>query len=178
MIHPLSYRIGTVALVLALSSCSAPTNPSKADKSNSDKNATATPQPAPSQPSLQQAKPTNTAPPQAVSAKPIIKAEVTNIYNALKTLEQQGRSMETLRRNPNAIAQCGERMRSLIPQVRELRAKIDTLTTADNVRAKSQLGIAGANLSNCVTCGGGELEWCNQAKEALRQAEKEIRKLK
>lgn len=174
MIHSLSYRTGTIALMLVLSSCGAPTNPSKADNSNGVKNATVSPQPPPSQ----QTKPTNTDTSQAVAAKPIIKAEVTNIYNALKTLEQQGRSMESLRRNPNTISQCADQMRRLIPQVRELRAQIDKLTPADNVLVKFHLGVAGGNLSNCVTCGRDELEWCNQAKEALRQAETEIRKLK
>ncbi len=178
MIHALLYRTGIIALVLVLSSCGAPTNPSKADRSNTDKNATVSPQPAPSQPPSQQTKPTDTNTSQSVTAKPISKPEVTNIYNALKTLEQRGRSMESLRRNPNALAQCANRMRRLIPEVRELRARIDRLTAADNVRAKTQLGIAGANLSNCVTCGGGELDWCNQAKEALHQAEKEIRNLR
>ena len=108
---------------------------------------------------------------------PMTKAELLKIYQSLVRLEQQGRAMEPLR-NSSKIEHCVKLMRQYNPQVKAIRAEIDRIPQNQRSLALSYLGGAAASLSVCVTCVKDDLEFCNQAKESLREAEKYIRKMK
>ena len=98
------------------------------------------------------------------------------VFEALKRLEQQGRSMESLRRNQTTekIRECGNLMRERQPIAGDLRSKAELLPQPFSIL----LTPAAIELNLCVSCASSAMDNCNQAKSSLDQAAKEMQKNK
>lgn len=98
------------------------------------------------------------------------------IFDSLKKLEQQGREMESLRKNETTenIKQCGVLMRERQPIADELRSKSEALPQPYSIL----LTPAAIELKLCVSCMSSAIENCNRAKSSLEQASKEMTKNK
>lgn len=111
------------------------------------------------------------------------KSEIANaeksayaVFDALKQLEQQGRSMESLRSNKTIekIRECGDLMRNRQPIADDLRSKAELLPQPFSV----WLTPAAIELKLCVSCASFAIDNCNRAKTSLDQATKEMQKNK
>jgi len=108
-----------------------------------------------------------------------IKAALTQareILQALKTLEQQGRGMESLRNTNDLpkVRQCGDLMRERQSKAKELLARAETLPKSFGF----SLSVAARELSMCVTCSKGAITSCDMALSSLKDAEKTINEAK
>lgn len=111
------------------------------------------------------------------------KSEIANaeknaltVFDALKRLEQQGRSMESLRSNKTIenIRECGNLMRERQPIADDLRSKAESLPRPFTV----WLTPASIELKLCVSCASSAIDNCNRAKSSLDEAAKEMQKNK
>lgn len=111
------------------------------------------------------------------------KSEIANaeknalaVFDALKRLEQQGRSMESLRSNQTTekIRECGNLMRERQPIADDLRSKAESLPRPFTV----WLTPAAIELKLCVSCASSAMDNCNRAKSSLDEAAKEMQKNK
>lgn len=98
--------------------------------------------------------------------------QARELLQALKELEQQGRSMESLRNTDDLskVRQCGDLMRERQSKAKELLDRAETLPKSYGLH----LSIAARELSMCVTCSGGAIQNCNTAQSTLNNAEKAI----
>lgn len=96
------------------------------------------------------------------------------VFDALKRLEQQGRSMESLRSNKTIenIRECGNLMRERQPIADDLRSKAEALPRPFTV----WLTPAAIELKLCVSCASSAMNNCNRAKSSLDEAAKEMQK--
>lgn len=111
------------------------------------------------------------------------KSEIANveknalaIFDALRRLEQQGRSMESLRINKTIenIRECGNLMRERQPIADDLRSKAESLPQPFTVL----LTPTAIELKLCVSCASSAIDNCNRAKSSLDEAVKEMQKNK
>jgi hypothetical protein len=93
---------------------------------------------------------------------------------ALKELEQQGRSMESLRdrNNLQGLSKCGDLMRKYGAIADDLRTKIESSQSPYS----TYLGGAAIELKMCVNCSSSALDSCNRARSYIQDAEKELAK--
>jgi hypothetical protein len=98
--------------------------------------------------------------------------EARKILKALKKLEQQGRSMESLRDTDDLskARQCGDLMRERQNTAKELLFRAETLPKIYGFR----LSVAARELSMCVSCSSGAIQNCDMARSTLKDAEKGI----
>ena len=100
--------------------------------------------------------------------------EVREVFHTLRTLEQQGRGMESLRRGyPNdleKVRQCGDLMRERQPQAKGLRERAEALPQPFSIHLAS----AATELVLCVSCSRSALENCDRARSSLEDAAKEM----
>lgn len=98
--------------------------------------------------------------------------EVKEVLQAVRTLEQQGRGMESLRQgypnNLEKVRQCGEQMRERQPQARSLRERAEALPKPFSIH----LGAAATELVLCVSCSRSALENCERARSSINEASK------
>lgn len=99
-------------------------------------------------------------------------SQAKEILQALKNLDQQGRSMESLRSTDDLskVRQCGDLMRERQNRAKELLARAETLPKSYGFR----LSVAARELSMCVTCSRGAIQNCDMARSTLKDAEKAI----
>ena len=111
------------------------------------------------------------------------KSEIANaeknalaVFDALKRLEQQGRSMESLRNNQTTekIRECGNLMRERQPIADDLRSKAESLPRPFTVWFTP----AAIELKLCVSCASSAMDNCNRVKSSLDEAAKEMQKYK
>ncbi len=99
-----------------------------------------------------------------------------SVFEALKRLEQQGRSMESLRSNQTTekIRECGNLMRERQPIADDLRTKAESLPQPFAIL----LTPAAIELKLCASCASSAMDNCNRAKSSLDQAAKEMQENK
>lgn len=104
------------------------------------------------------------------------KKNASTLFDALKRLEQQGRSMEALRSNKTIenIRQCGNLMRERQPIADDLRSKAESLPRPFTF----WLTPVAIELKLCVSCASSAFDNCNRAKSSLDEAAKEMQKNK
>jgi len=100
--------------------------------------------------------------------------EVREVLQAVRTLEQLGRGMESLRQGyPNdldRVRQCGEQMRERQPHARGLRDRAEALPKPFS----TYLGAAATELVLCVSCSRSALDNCARARSYIDDASKAI----
>jgi hypothetical protein len=98
------------------------------------------------------------------------------VFDALRRLEQQGRSTESLRSNQSIekIRECGNLMRERQLIADDLRSKAESLPQPYSFL----LGTAAIELKLCVSCSSFAIDNCDRAKSSLDQAAKEMQKSK
>ena len=103
-------------------------------------------------------------------------SQAKEILQALKNLEQQGRSMESLRNTDDLskVRQCGDLMRERQNRAKELLARAETLPKSYGF----SLSVAARELSMCVTCSRDAIQNCDMARSTLKDAEKAIKEAK
>lgn len=96
------------------------------------------------------------------------------VYQSLQRLENQGRSMESLRskKTTDAIRECGILMRERQPVADDLRSKAESLPQPFS----NLLTPAAIDLKLCVSCASFAIDNCNRAKTSLNEAAKEMKK--
>ena len=104
------------------------------------------------------------------------KKNALTVFDALKRLEQQGRTMESLRSNQTTekIRECGNLMRECQPIADDLRSKAESLPRPFTV----WLTPAAIELKLCVSCASSAMDNCNRVKSSLDQAATEMQKNK
>ena len=102
--------------------------------------------------------------------------QAKGVLQALKSLEQQGRSMESLRNTDDLskVRQCGDLMRERQNRAKELLTRAGTLPKSVGF----SLSVAARELSMCVTCSKGAIQNCDMARSTLKDAEKAINEAK
>lgn len=100
----------------------------------------------------------------------VVEDERQKIYNEATYLLEQGKSMEPLRHtnNLNVMRTCGETMRKLQPQAKELRSRADRLSN-DQPKA-FLLKVAVADLFICVSCANWAIKNCGRVEAGLKEA--------
>lgn len=101
------------------------------------------------------------------------KKEAMVILQALRVIEQQGRSMQPLRDadSVESMRKCGDLMRQRMQAARDLIPRAEKL----RMRGGTFLSVAARELINCVTCQKRAIETCDIARESIREAEKAIK---
>lgn len=118
--------------------------------------------------------PTPIAPPKEVKVDiQAEKKEAMAILQALRVIEQQGRSMQPLRDADTieSMRKCGDLMRQRMQAARDLIPRAEKL----RMRGGTFLNVAARELTNCVTCQKRAIETCDIARESIREAEKAIK---
>jgi hypothetical protein len=100
--------------------------------------------------------------------------EVRELLQAIRTLEQRGRGLESLRQGyPNdleKVRQCGDMMREKQPQARSLRERAEGLPKPFSI----YLEAAATELVLCVSCSRSALENCDRARSSINDASKAL----
>lgn len=100
--------------------------------------------------------------------------DVHEVLQALRNLEQQGRSMEALRQgyqnDLEKVRQCGELMRERQPQAKNLRQRAESLPRPYSIH----LGSAATEMVLCVSCSRSALENCNRARPSIEDMSKAL----
>jgi hypothetical protein len=101
------------------------------------------------------------------------KREARVILQALRVIEQQGRSMQSLRNadSVESMRKCGDLMRQRMQAARDFIPRAERL----RIRGGTFLSVAARDLTNCVTCQKSAIENCDMARKTLREAEKAIK---
>ena len=169
MVHS---RFMIAVCVVAFVGCSAGRNENipntrNAAPSNATANTNVASAPAP-------ASPTPIAPPKEVKVDiQAEKKEALAILQALRVIEQQGRSMQPLRiaNSVESMRKCGDLMRQRMQAARDLIPRAEKL----RIRGGTFLSVAARELTNCVTCQKSAIETCDIAHKSIKEAEESIK---
>jgi len=96
------------------------------------------------------------------------------VFKKLVALEQQGRSMESLRNTNDLekVKECGNLMRERQKIADDLRTETEELPNPYSIK----LSPAAIELKLCVSCASSAIDSCNRAKTSLEEAKKEVEK--
>ena len=101
------------------------------------------------------------------------KSEARAILQDLRTIEQQGRSMQSLRNTTDLdkVRECGDLSRQRQQAARDLIPRAEKLAP----RYGYMLAVAARELTSCVSCVTGAVANCDIARRSLTRAERAIK---
>lgn len=111
-----------------------------------------------------------------------LKDQVAPLIERIMSLQSQGVEMDSLRKNPDRLAQCGKLMRYRQPIASSLYDEVSAFTDAYPPSAgyaglvAQNLHSSAGNLSICVSCSRWAMESCSIASNSLKNAQKYLKK--